>query len=844
MRKVLLLLLPFFLCGGTVGKISGRVIDAETGDPLYGVDVYIPSLIHGGASDVDGSYFILNVPPGKYEVEASMIGYRTEIKQDVKVYADRTTFLDFLLTIGLIEIDNPIVVVAEEPVIEIDMTSKETRITRDEIDLLPVTKPAEILALQGGVITDAGGDLHIRGGRTGELAYYIDGIEISNPLLGSAPNFDKSIISEMSLLSGTFNAEYGNVMSGVVNVVTPEGSPRLSSHFEYTSFTVYPSPYRKADWIYHDVDTLGTISGSDTHRDSLGNSLYELQPLDIAFQGEINAHVTGPIPFDKGTRFYASANYLNEESYLPFGYENGYGASGKLTRRFGSCFKAFIDVHYSYGETQNYSHRYKYLYDNYLVNYARSIRVIGGINHVLRNNLFYNLRFGYIVDSIETKSSDAVADTVIEPVYDNYSEFYVSGYPIFQQEITTKKYVLKADITLQAAKINNVKFGIVSNFYRFNLDKRQQLFTRGPIVYQEYAREPLDGAVFLQDKIEHNYLVVNAGLRFDYYYPNAVMWEDIEDPTSPVYDVDPSYQLSPRLGLSYPITDNSMLHFAYGHFFQTPPYEIMYFNANYIAYPENIPRYGLVGNPRIKPQRTTTYEVGMKYGIKDIYGIDVTLFLKDIKNLLATTQVRDFPYDYIIYTNEDFGSVQGFDVTIKRKLVSRFGFNINYTYQIARGNRSFAMQGFYDVYTGLPERMKEYYLDFDRRHTVAGILNIAFNNLGGIGLNFKAASGLPYTPYISEGVVVEENSARMVWEYSFDVMVHQGFNIGKTTVDFFVKGNNITDHLNPRYVYPRSGEPWNSGEAAGGLMGSQDYIMNPAYVGARRIIKAGMSVGF
>ena len=113
-----------------------------------------------------------------------------------------------------------------------------------------------------------------------------------------------------------------------------------------------------------------------------------------------------------------------------------------------------------------------------------------------------------------------------------------------------------------------------------------------------------------------------------------------------------------------------------------------------------------------------------------------------------------------------------------------------------------------------------------------------------MGLNFKAASGLPYTPYISEGVVVEENSARMDWEYSFDMMVHQGIKFGSTVVDFFVKGTNITDHINPLYVYSRSGEPWNTGEPAGGLMGSQDYIMNPAHVGPRRIIKAGISIGF
>jgi len=114
--------------------------------------------------------------------------------------------------------------------------------------------------------------------------------------------------------------------------------------------------------------------------------------------------------------------------------------------------------------------------------------------------------------------------------------------------------------------------------------------------------------------------------------------------------------------------------------------------------------------------------------------------------------------------------------------------------------------------------------------------------MGGIGINFKAASGLPYTPYISEGVVVEENSARMGWEYAFDMMIHQGFKLGLSTIDLFIRGTNLTDHLNPRYVYPRTGEPWDSGEEAGGLMGSLDYITDPSNVGARRIIKAGLRI--
>jgi len=846
--KVLFILMPLLLFGGTVGKVSGRITDVETNEALCGVDVFISAFEIGGATDEDGYFFILNVPPGKYDVESSMIGYRSEIKKGVEVFVDRTTYLNYKLKPTIIEIEEPIIVIAKRPVIEIDMTSKETRITRRELDVMPVEKPIEVIALQGGVTTDAAGNLHVRGGRTGELAYYIDGIEVSNPLLGNAPSLNKNLISEMSFLSGTFNAEYGNVMSGVVNIITPEGGRKLSTHLEYTSLMINNSPYRKKDWI-NDLDT----TWYDAHRDTSDNSMYKDQDLlafrGLPFLGEVNASVEGSIPFDQNTRFFIGGNYLNQESYMPFGYELSRSANAKLTRKFGPNFKLFINGQYVDNETQHYNHVYKYLYYGYeeegvqyLVHYAKSLRAIIGLNHAPTNSFFYNVRFGYIVDSIKTEVPGLSEDTIIEPVRDNYSEFYISGYPIFRQEAITKKYIFKADFNLQVGKMHSFKFGIVNNFYNFKHTRREQLFARGPIVYQDYEREPIDGALFLQDKIEHRYLVINAGLRFDYNYPNAIMWEDIEDPLSETSEVELQYQLSPRLGLSHPITDNAMLHFAYGHFFQTPAYEIMYFNSNYIPYPESIPRYGLVGNPRILPQRTTAYEVGVKYAIKEIYGIDITLFLKDIRDLLATTEVRKFPYNYIIYTNQDFGSVKGIDFTLKRELVSGFGLTINYTYQVARGNRSFAMQGFYDVYTGMPERMKEYYLDFDRRHTFSSNLEILTGTLGGISVNFRAASGLPYTPYISEGVVVEENSGRKDAEYSLDIMIHQGIRLGTTTVDFFVKGINITDHLNPRYVYSRTGKPWDSGEEAGGLMGSRDYIIDPSNVGPRRLIKAGMRI--
>jgi hypothetical protein len=82
----------------------------------------------------------------------------------------------------------------------------------------------------------------------------------------------------------------------------------------------------------------------------------------------------------------------------------------------------------------------------------------------------------------------------------------------------------------------------------------------------------------------------------------------------------------------------------------------------------------------------------------------------------------------------------------------------------------------------------------------------------------------------------------MNWSMSLDVLIHQGIQFGNGVLDLFVSGTNLTDALNPLYVYSRTGEPWDSGDEAGGLMGSPDYIIDPSNVGPRRTIKAGVRV--
>ena len=215
MKKVFLflLLITGIINAGTTGKIAGRLIDSQTKEPLIGANVVITGTNYGAATDVDGNFVILNIPPGKYTVKISSIGYKTVIINDLNIVVDRTTSLNYSLEPTTIEVGE-IIVSSQTPMIQKDITSSVSVMTRDEIEALPVASFTDLLSMQAGVV-GSGSNLHIRGRRSNEVAYMVDGMYVQDPLLGGlATQINNDAIQEMSLLSGTFNAEYGNALSG------------------------------------------------------------------------------------------------------------------------------------------------------------------------------------------------------------------------------------------------------------------------------------------------------------------------------------------------------------------------------------------------------------------------------------------------------------------------------------------------------------------------------------------------------------------------------------------------------------------------------------------------------
>ncbi len=328
LRGVLIAVLAIqFTFAGTTGSISGRVSDSVTGEPLIGVNVYIKGSNLGAAADVEGQYYILNVSPGIYTVQAQYIGYSLIEIQEVRVNADLTTSLDIEMTTEIIQSSESVVVVAKRTLVQKDLTASRRTLAADDITNMPVTNVEGAVALTAGAVNNGG--LHLRGGRSSEVVYLFDGIALNDPLTGNPNDSDVPVmaVDEANILSGGFGAEYGNAQSGVINIISAEGGRGVSGKFRYTTSN----------------GVAKAISGEDPH---------DRQKLEFSgslpiFTPKLNLFVSGEIDENYG-------RFINQ-----YGDLNNYTA--KLTYRMSNAVKFNFTGLYSralsqWGYVHGYSH--------------------------------------------------------------------------------------------------------------------------------------------------------------------------------------------------------------------------------------------------------------------------------------------------------------------------------------------------------------------------------------------------------------------------------------------------------------------------------------------------------
>ncbi len=366
---ILGILFPSILFAATTGKVAGKIVDEETGEPLPGVNVVIEGTTMGGATDIEGDYFIINVPPGRYSLVASYIGYERMRKTDVIVQIDRTIRVDFALSASVIE-GEEVTVVAEREVVKQDVAHSEFSISEEVVVNTPSVRNLEdAVLLQAGIdwggsfVPSEKGDgmgfegISIRGGMVSETEWRVDGMSTSDRRRDGVQGNKISLTSvqEIQVLAGGFNAEYGDIRSGVINVVTKtptggSGAPSLngSAFIKYTpshrkhwgedyyDFTnprsiLYPylGPYAMDGFSWEGEEIWGGwnqyASNLDPehpyyNRPDLARQqfAYEHRPQPYANDPDINvdATLTGPIPFLKNAGFMLS--HINDRIDYPY----------------------------------------------------------------------------------------------------------------------------------------------------------------------------------------------------------------------------------------------------------------------------------------------------------------------------------------------------------------------------------------------------------------------------------------------------------------------------------------------------------------------------------------------
>jgi len=362
--------------------------------------------------------------------------------------------------------------------------------------------------------------------------------------------------------------------------------------------------------------------------------------------------------------------------------------------------------------------------------------------------------------------------------------------------------------------------------------------------------KPIEIAGYLQDKIEFPFIVINLGLRFDQMDGKVSYRKNPLDEATRVMSTSKS-QVSPRLGIAHPISDKTKIHFAYGHFFQNPPYAYLYNRLNYDVTVSD----PIFGNPDMEPEKTIAYEIGLTHQFTVSFQGRFNAHYKDISNLVGTRYYAPFAEDdpdryagYVLIINEDYAFSKGFEINLDYKPTPFFSTSMTYTYSIAKGSASFADEQYFSG----TESSLLYNLDYDRTHglNVYGSYRIGkssglkiFNSFPfsrtDLGFVFRASSGRPYTPSGKGIELVEINSLRKPSTYSLDMIAGKRFTLpGKLSARTFLEVQNLTNARNVLYVFTSTGEPDYTLTPGH----SEEYMHNPNNFGPPRTIRFGLSL--
>lgn len=802
---ILMTLLSTRLIFAQSGNIEGTVTDSETGEVLVGVNVFIGDTYLGAATDMEGYFRIINVPPGRHTLKLSMIGYDPVTVENVRVQIDQTTIINVEMYDIALEMDE-VVIVAERPIVQRDVSASVGVVEIETIDQMPVQTFEEVLSLQAGIEMGIEGII-VRGGSARETKMFIDGFSLDD----ERSNIPYSAVSlsglqEVQVQTGGFGAEYGNVRSGLVNIVSITGGrdrysgkaiihytppqPKNFGHSIYDPNSYYNRPFtdpdvmwtgtRDGNWDDYTRSKYPTFEGwNSVSRRTIedGNPSTDLTPeqayriwqwhrrreggiqkpdyvVDVGFGG--------PVPIVSNAlgdlRFYATYYDGREMFLVPFSRDSYGEKHGQI--RFTSDITTSMKLNVTglYGEVHSFSpydwittptgrvvkSQYEiaslagngpdriYMPGFYSPSSIYRTMVGAKLTDAISEHTFYEISIQYNENRYRTFQMEERDTTPQYELWDGYNideapfgywgydessidGMRIGGWMNLGRDSTVNTTTsLNASVTSQIHRNHQISAGIQLTYNDFRIRSgtehpSMETWNRD-LVYDVF---PYRWGLYVQDRMEYGGFIANIGVRLDYSNPN-LDWYDLDtydewlspvlgfdlEEKAPRTSVSPVWRISPRLGISHPITENSKLYFNYGHFRSEASSSLRYRIQR--SYQGRVTHFG---NPTLGLEKTIAYELGYEHNIFNIMLLRIAAYYRDVTDQPGWVSYVNFDrsVNYQVPANNFYEDIRGFEITLEKRAGKWITGFINYTYDV----RTSGLFGFTQYYED-PQSMRDY----------------------------------------------------------------------------------------------------------------------------------------
>ncbi|TMQ71226.1 MAG: TonB-dependent receptor [Candidatus Eisenbacteria bacterium] len=590
-------------------------------------------------------------------------------------------------------------------------STTEHHVSRDQLNETPgVDGFMQVVGLSAGVVADANGELHVRGGRGDEVKLRISGIEMTNPLSGESVALANLAVDDVTLHTGTMEAEYGGALSGIVSVNTREGTSRFSGDVRWDTDR-YGDPTKSYDdfdrftlglggpTVLHDLTYFATYEASfqnpypSVDVTEPRRTLWDFIRLGNRRSNRVNASVK--LAWHPDTRnkitFEAIRNHSSVTPYEHMWSRRGFvrvswdtvrapGQPDQVRPKYGTWSSIAVDSTYRPVSMPDHvpteEDRFGALTAVWTSQLSpRSIwsTRLSSMAFQHLTSVGHQLPWDYWIQSPEFWDGNTTPGTE-----DNLFFATHGDYPNYAER-RSAAWVTKSDFSSSAWRGHTVKTGLEARYNRVrNLDIQVPNGDNHGLpgnVRSDFLNYNPEGSAYAQDRWEFEGLVLNAGLRFDLFTPgDQIATADL--PSGKRY----KQQLSPRLGIAYPISDRDALSFNYGWTYQTPSREYVFENRGLAA------SVATRGNPDLEPETDVSYQAAVQHLFTNDVSGQFAVFFRDIYGLITVRSDRDqFGNQITRYVNRDYASARGFETSVIKSFSHKFSAEINYTYQIATG---------------------------------------------------------------------------------------------------------------------------------------------------------------